>query len=537
MAITLQKNLTIKTLVNERLQEFVVSRNTARALKESDFYRKVLDEGLKTEDQLAYRKKQIEEEKGRNIPDNSFVDEIKSEISTLKNLVRAEKFKEEYLLSFEDLKTSRKNIDDHIAFLERQADQSVDASLKMQIQEKLSEARIAKFDLNNATIENRAKYALEDRTAGLLQKSIDEISQKRAESILVGDEALLAKWDSHLLSLRSQLQSTKIEDIFNAFQVDNLSNPKKAVDMLDFFESNIKNASMDNVPLFMNGTRYNSTKEFWQDKAGQFIQNSFFDYYASEINEKNSNASMTLSPVLESQIRKNNEEINKLMNHQILIPYADRLESLKTATNYSAVKMLGSKILEDYNRGFLGTTSEENYSMARNKLLELNRDYNVDVTDAVNWITESMASKKEAIASNLIQETGAKMQEGYSFEEALKRSKAEVPAIDIPSSVMAERAPEQTVKEIYGSATGQKSPYDIGTTAQSPSVKEEPRSVEPVKITPTVQAPAPTIPQGYEKISGALYSTREAQQAAYSNIQQVGNIGESGSYLIGMKKT
>ena len=33
----------------------------------------------------------------------------------------------------------------------------------------------------------------------------------------------------------------------------------------------------------------------------------------------------------------------------------------------------------------------------------------------------------------------------------------------------------------------------------------------------------PTIPAGYQPISGALYNTRALQQANYSNIQQIGN--------------
>src|SRR3990167_8862385 len=39
--------------------------------------------------------------------------------------------------------------------------------------------------------------------------------------------------------------------------------------------------------------------------------------------------------------------------------------------------------------------------------------------------------------------------------------------------------------------------------------------------------------QGYEKISGTQYPTRELQLGAYSDIQPVGQVGQAGSYLTG----
>lgn len=47
---------------------------------------------------------------------------------------------------------------------------------------------------------------------------------------------------------------------------------------------------------------------------------------------------------------------------------------------------------------------------------------------------------------------------------------------------------------------------------------------------------APVIPDGYVQINGAQYPTTAAQQAAYENIQVIGQPGQPGSYLIGRPK-
>src|SRR3990167_8827726 len=51
------------------------------------------------------------------------------------------------------------------------------------------------------------------------------------------------------------------------------------------------------------------------------------------------------------------------------------------------------------------------------------------------------------------------------------------------------------------------------------------------------RTPLGSIPEGFQKIPGAKYTTREKQQAAFSDIQPVGQVGTPGSFLIGKPKT
>lgn len=54
---------------------------------------------------------------------------------------------------------------------------------------------------------------------------------------------------------------------------------------------------------------------------------------------------------------------------------------------------------------------------------------------------------------------------------------------------------------------------------------------------PAVEAAMPSsIPAGFVQIPGALYPTTAAQQAGFSDIRPVGNVGDAGSYLIGRKR-
>lgn len=60
-------------------------------------------------------------------------------------------------------------------------------------------------------------------------------------------------------------------------------------------------------------------------------------------------------------------------------------------------------------------------------------------------------------------------------------------------------------------------------------------------VVPASAAPAPVAPKTptaqHVQINGALYNTAEKQQAAFSDIQVVGKIGQPGSYLVGIPKT
>src|SRR3990167_2006857 len=87
---------------------------------------------------------------------------------------------------------------------------------------------------------------------------------------------------------------------------------------------------------------------------------------------------------------------------------------------------------------------------------------------------------------------------------------------------------EPNSKNIYKLAVPTQTTQNIPQTGQTPPTTQ----ISTPQATSGGQ-PTEQIPAGYEKISGVNYPTKEAQQAAYTDIRPVGTVGTPGSYLIG----
>jgi len=533
-----KKLVFLGNLVKENISDFAESRTRIRNLREADYLRTVVDNGMTYEDQLTYRKKQLEEEKAADTPDSTFISEIKSEISNLGKLAKAEAFRKAYLESFTQLKTQKKSYEDHINFLQDMSDTSTDPTLKADIDQKLSDAKVASFQADNDAVVNRANLAANDKSYELLNKSISEITSKRNQALASKDESAVAKWDLALSSLKSSLVSVGIQDRMSDLQIQNMQKPVNSTDLLNFYKNNLKSASTENIPLTVDGVKYKSAQEYWQGKTNDFIQNNFFTMLGTELNDKISTASKKLSPVLESEIQAANDTISNLQNISELQPFAQQFDKLKTNLNTAGITAVGAKVVDDYTNGRLGSTTAANYANAVAKLNALNSTYNVDVSGYVNQITEDMASKKESVAKNIIEVAGSK---GISTEAASKM----VPNIDIPTGQLANMNPTDVAETAKTSLGKTDSQYGISKTTNPviPAKTEQPPAAEAAPFSnesaPTGETPAPL---GFKEVvvqKGETLSSiakRELGNAAkYTDIAKYNSITDPNKISIGQK--
>ena len=165
---TKKLTLDIGGLVSQQNQIFSNMKEGYRAQTEAAFQRKVLDLGLSADDKLDYYNQLLTKERDNQYPDNTFISTIRTGIGTLKKISRTEKFYNDYRLSFEQLKTQQINYDDHISFLQNYASNAIDQDLKTEIEDKLSEARTAKFDTQNTILVNKVNFAMNDKRVSVL---------------------------------------------------------------------------------------------------------------------------------------------------------------------------------------------------------------------------------------------------------------------------------------------------------------------------------------------------------------------------------
>jgi hypothetical protein len=484
MAITLKrkKRLQLGNTITNQVSSFVNQRNAIRSKEEAEFYRKVVDSGLSSGAQKEYWQERIMKEKEKNVPDNVYIRKMRTEITSLNKLIRADKFTKAYLESFEELKMQKKNINDHLRFLEDSLEGATDVELKDAIQEKITEAKISAFETRNRVIENRATYAIQNKSIPMIDKSIDDVEKERAKALAIGDEDSLLKWENKLNALNNAKATQTIQDTFNDLEINQMQKPLTAEGIMDFYIDNLNNA-VGNGPVNINGTRYDSLKDFWQGELNTYMETKFFTAYQNEATSKLNKASKTLSPILEKQIKEMNIDMDRLSNIDEIKAFTDKFEQLRTTLNFDAVSALGNKVFDDYRSGRLGDTSSENYEKAINKLNNLNSLYNVDVSGQLDAITNDRSSKISSVASNIAQIAGAYEAEGLSPEEALAKATSEVPALDIPASEIVGKTPEEIARDISQSAKGEDSRFDIkkATETTKTPAKTEIEKTEPTK--------------------------------------------------------
>ena len=471
MAITRKniKRIALGNLVKSRVDSFVESRNRIRDFKEADFLTRVVNDGLSYQDQMDYYKAEMKKEKDKNVPDNTYIKAIKKTVAGLGKLNRQKKFRDGYSASITNLNTQRKGIDDHLRFLELQKLDATDPSLISEIDTRINEAKQEQFNIRNTAVINRAQFALQDKTIPALEKSINDVKSRRNLALGSDNDAEVAKWDQQLLSLQSQLGATKIENSYNDLSVNNMKQPINSVGMLNFLKENLKGSVGDTTALNVDGKRYKSISEYWQAQMNDYVQNTFFSAYQTEKNNEIETNSQKLTPVLESGLREMNIELDELASSSELAPFAQQFDQMKTAINFNAVNKIGSKVQDDYLAGRLSANSIENFNISRAKLDDLNKLYNVDVSQYLTAITADLASKKEAAAGAISQ---LAVQEGISIEEAASQLKI----TDIPTAKIA----EAKVSEIAETITpGEETKPEFDISGPTEVVEETPKTEVP----------------------------------------------------------
>lgn len=499
---TKKKIVLVGVMLERALSSFTKEKNRIYDLAEADFQNKVKDNGLSLEAQLAYRKDQLKQAMDADIPDGDYIKEIKSNISDLNKLNRAQKFTDAYMAQYTDLKADRQTIYDHINFLNDQLASVVDSDLKNTIQDKIAEAEESKANYEETILANKVTYAMDDKTLPILSKTISEVEASMAKALVNKNEAQRTKYDNYLLNLRSQLEGVKIQNIFHDLDVANMTKPQTAKGLLDFYTNNLKNSNNQPISLKVGDTTYTSIKDFWQAKLNGYIQEKFFIAYQQEQKNKLDTASATLSPVLRGAIESVNSDIDGLKSNSVLAPYLENLEQVRTSLNFDAISNLSKKVSEDYWAGRLGKTTVENYNNAVNSLTSLNKKYNVDVTQDLNSIIQDYAQKKAAVASNITDVAATLMKDkGLSKEEALKEAEKTVPSMDIPDIKIAEMKPSEIAEAQIGQVEGKASDYDLNKKNET---MEQPLKSDVPKIDSTVlprgeQIPVPELLRWIQK--------------------------------------
>jgi len=511
----------IGTYLENQLKVFEEVQGKDRLQKETEFQRRVADEGLDYETQLYYRENEVKRLKELAYPDNDGISFQADQIATLKKLVRVDKFKKKVDAEYQDVMMRRKSVDQYLTFLKSYKDSAVDSEVIASLDEKINNAETEKMNQENTLLTNNAKYALADKSPELLTKAISDITSKRNKLLAAGRADEASAWDLSVQQLKSSLTQLNIDKKLKNFELKVIASKNlKAKDLLDYYSSEVSSASQENTNFKVGDNTYASEKEYWQYKLNNYLtdtSNGFFSLFQAENKQKLDTAYKQLRPTLKEKINEVQSQVEELKNNNDVKPYLDQLEATATALYSYGGQLYGNKVEKDYTTKNLGTTVTENYINAVNELTKFNKTFGVDVTSSIEKIQQDLASKKQTALSQFTQDVQSATQDEDSPyynnpEAALKGMSGSLRAYDVPTADIASRPMEDIASELI---LGKGKQYDVSgemkTENQAP-VTDVKASAEAERIANLTKVPKTDYLKYYkaeeiekDKNTGAIY--------------------------------
>ena len=492
--------LNIGELLNRQRVLFNNVKEDVYRKEQVNFLRLVIDKGLTIDEQIDYYSSNLSTEKDKNIPDNVHISEIKDQLSALKKYQRAKNFQEKYEASWQDFLLHKKTVEEHLGFLQEQAVSVFDEDLKSTITMRIREAELEKDKITNQIFANEIKFALEDKRVSLLQDVIDKTTKKRNSALAKDLTADVTAYDLTIQQLKGTLAKENIYNEIHNLQLQTLKGEEyKATDYLDWYNELITKSSTDDVGLNIDNIQYTSLKDYWLSKRETFLQDSqsgFFPLVKQEMERDLMNANTQFQAILGNVLNEKAKELEDITLRLEIEPYSNKLGNLLQDVKNKGVELLSKKIYDEYKKGTLGDTAAENIQALFNQITALNIKYNTNQQTEIQEVIAGISEKKGAVVGNQLRNYYNLLGQGKSPAEAWQIASQEK-GLEVTAKELLERKPEEISKEII---EGKEKKYELPET----------------KIPPTGPFQIPT---GYEKISGAKYPDKKAQQAAYEDIR------------------
>ena len=492
--------LNIGELLNRQRVLFNNVKEDVYRKEQVNFLRLVIDKGLTINEQIDYYSSNLSTEKDKDIPDNVHISEIKGQLSALKKYQRAKNFQEKYEASWQDFLLHKKTVEEHLGFLQEQAVSVFDEDLKSTITMRIREAELEKDKITNQIFANEIKFALADKRVSLLQDAIDKTTKKRNSALAKDLTADVTAYDLTIQQLKGTLAKENIYNEIHNLQLQTLKGEEyKATDYLDWYNELITKSSTDDVGLNIDNIRYTSLKDYWLSKRETFLQDSqsgFFPLVKQEMERDLMNANTQFQAILGNVLNEKAKELEDITLRLEIEPYSNKLGNLLQDVKNKGVELLSKKIYGEYKKGTLGDTAAENIQALFNQITALNIKYNTNQQTEIQEVIAGISEKKGAVVGNQLRNYYNLLGQGKSPAEARQIASQEK-GLEVTAKELLERKPEEISKEII---EGKEKKYELPET----------------KIPPTGPFQIPT---GYEKISGAKYPDKKAQQAAYEDIR------------------
>lgn len=456
----------------------LASRN---ADKELAFNTAVVEQGLSLEDQLSFRQDQLKEVSD----DPSERTRLKTEITSLKERITQQDYKDDYLGKLTDYQTGASSIDSLIGWLTEQQANTTDPTILDSIATSLSDANQKKFDLSKQILSDQTNYALNDKSDAVLSSQIAKVTTAKNKALIAGDDASAASYDLQIQALSAAKTQNGIQNDIAQLGVLSSTGGMTSIGLLDSLNTKISGSSTTGA-ITVGGVTYNSAKDFWTYKRDSYLSdssgNGFFPSLSTEI-KNNLNVLSSKNTLDTSGISTQSNIFNTIAARPELANYQTQIALYKQNAIQTGTDLLANTInntfLQDYdvNKAVasLGTLKNlgGNVDDTLTKVLVKN---STTKTDQVQGILQS--------AQQLMQADPTLTPEAAVAQALGAGAGTVISPKDTAGKTEGQIATDAVKTSVAGSGTN-----DPRTTAVPPTT---PGTTPPVGTPPTTPTPAPT---------------------------------------------
>lgn len=493
--------------VDSIMKSFSRQLANRNASDEARFANAVLEENLTLEDQLNYRTEQLK----RVSDDPEERKRVRKDMATLKDRIEAKKFSDDYTAKLIDFESGMSSIESIVGWLRTRKESTTDQNILAEIDKQLVTMEGNKFKIQKDVLENQTKFALEDKTASIIDAQITRVSAAKNSALLSGNSELATTYDLHLQSLSRAKTENSVDAAAKNFAVATMSGYMSATGQLDAFNQKIGNASVTGS-FKIGGVTYNSEKEFWQFKRDSFIaddsDNGFFSRFKGE--------QETSLKVRNSNNLLKNEDVAKvagnfasLVGRPELQTYSFKIDAARQSVIQTGVDLRSKTIYNNY----LADNDINNAFSNLNTLKGLGGN----VEDIYTKVLTNAAEIKSAQVSNILSTAQALLKDNpqmtpqQALDEALKTGAG---AALSPTQLASKSEADIAKETAAGAAAGSFTPDPRTTTTPA----NAPANVPPVTPDPNA------ISKGgqYYKIGNDVFEAASNRKLDQKEFQSLG---------------
>jgi hypothetical protein len=271
-----------------------------------------------------------------------------------------------------------------------------DPAIAEKLDTAMTDAVTGKRSYEDTAMDNFAQFAQNERSPQLLEEAIAKYETQRTLAQTSNDPNRMAYYAAKISGLKSDRSRIMVENARSAFNVRKIKSvdPVAALDMYDEY----RGSADDGAPVTIDGTRYDSAKQYWDSAKADYINGGQF--YTSLQNQLKGkiDASFAQSPELfDKSIAAFKSSLDAMMGRPDLAPYREQI-----ATNVANIMDYATGKLAKFYVDQASAMPEEGVAMeAARRLKELEKTSGISQSIGILAIADAVSNADPALAGRV----------------------------------------------------------------------------------------------------------------------------------------